>query len=60
MIRFAVLGDIHFTEESLHRRELEQGTWARADLLRYAAARRDYYDVLAAEVRAARRRPARH
>src|SRR5947209_6978462 len=54
MIRFAVLGDVHYTDEGLHRQALEQGTWARADLLRYAAARHEYYDVLGEEIRAAR------
>lgn len=54
MNRFAVLGDIHFTDEGPHRQAIEQGAWARADLLRYAAARRHYYGVLAEEVRAPR------
>jgi hypothetical protein len=46
-VRFAVLGDIHWTDRRFHTLRPSQ------DLERYDAARRSYYETLAQEVRAA-------
>ena len=47
-IRFAILGDIHFANPRFHTRRRT------ADLERYEAARRTYYETLTQEVRSAR------
>jgi 3',5'-cyclic AMP phosphodiesterase CpdA len=53
-LRFAVLGDVHFTDARLHQNAMQGGDWPRSDLERYDLARRTYYDALIQEVRKAK------